>query len=166
MIEHEDKHPFTECATFADDIKATFGGFQNNWHFVNQPYLDEPDTTVEDFDFHPPAVNVVDSLHDMHAFLKHEVDATTSTYIAQIAEIFPEEADQRSFALRMMIHYVGDIHQPLHSVAEVDSHYPHGDMGGNLHKFDDTTGEGVTNLHSVWDSVIYEFTGYETLVST
>ena len=27
MIVHEKDHPFTECATFADDIKATFGGF-------------------------------------------------------------------------------------------------------------------------------------------
>ena len=27
IIEHERDHPFTECATFADDIKATFGGF-------------------------------------------------------------------------------------------------------------------------------------------
>jgi hypothetical protein len=27
MIVHEKDHPFTECATFADDIKETFG----NW---------------------------------------------------------------------------------------------------------------------------------------
>ena len=27
LIEHEKDHPFTECATYADDIKATFGGF-------------------------------------------------------------------------------------------------------------------------------------------
>ena len=25
MIQHERDHPFTECATFADDIKETFG---------------------------------------------------------------------------------------------------------------------------------------------
>ena len=58
-----------------------------------------------------------------------------------------------------MIHYVGDIHQPLHSVAKVDKAYPEGDEGGNDEKID-TSIEGVDNLHSVWDSVIYEFTGY------
>ena len=27
MIELEKDHPFTECATFADEIKGSFGGF-------------------------------------------------------------------------------------------------------------------------------------------
>lgn len=27
MIVHEKDHPFTECATFADDIKLTFGAW-------------------------------------------------------------------------------------------------------------------------------------------
>ena len=35
LIVHENKHPFTECATFADDIKDTFGGWQYNWHFID-----------------------------------------------------------------------------------------------------------------------------------
>ena len=52
MIVNEKDHAFTECATFADDIKKTFGAFQNNWHFINQPYLDEEGTTLDDFDFH------------------------------------------------------------------------------------------------------------------
>lgn len=36
----EDKHPFVECATFADNIKYHGGGWQSDWHFVDQPYLD------------------------------------------------------------------------------------------------------------------------------
>ena len=123
MIKNEDEHAFTECATFADDIKLTFGAFQNDWHFIDQPVLDEPGTTLDEFDFQPEAVNVVDALTDFRAFLKGETGPKQSKYIRKIAEYFPHAADQRSFVLRMIIHYVGDIHQPLHSATEVDSRF-------------------------------------------
>lgn len=57
---------------------------------------------------------------------------------------------------------MGDIHQPLHAVSEVDNEYPKGDRGGNSEWINPNI-EGVGNLHSVWDSVIYQLTGYETL---
>jgi hypothetical protein len=36
-----------------------------------------------------------------------------------------------SFHLRLLIHYVGDIHQPLHTSSRFTSDFPDGDMGGN-----------------------------------
>ena len=66
----------------------------------------------------------------------------------------------------MIIHYLGDIHQPLHAVAEVDSRFPEGDQGGNLQKIPMDKASGVDELHAVWDSVIYHYPGYETMVST
>ena len=132
MIVHERDHPFTECATFADDIKETWGDWQTPWHFINQPYLDEPGTTIDDFpDVVKADVDVVRALTDLTAFLKGEKDASTSKYISQISEYFPATEDQRSFALRLVIHYLGDIHQPLHGVSMIDHRYPTGDMGGN-----------------------------------
>jgi len=68
------------------------------------------------------------------------------------------DADLASFAIRLLIHYIGDVHQPLHVTAKVDSQYPSGDKGGN--KEDVDTYDGIYNLHSVWDSVIYDYTGY------
>jgi len=65
----------------------------------------------------------------------------------------------------MIIHYVGDIHQPLHSTAKVDSTYPSGDFGGNKEKLPSTPC-GASNLHSVWDSVAYLYCGYPTLPFT
>ena len=56
---------------------------------------------------------------------------------------------------------MGDIHQPLHAEAEVDSTYPSGDAGGNYEKVPSTN--GVSNLHGVWDSVIYQYTGYPSM---
>ena len=63
----------------------------------------------------------------------------------------------------MIIHYVGDLHQPLHGTSEVDHSFPKGDFGGNLHKLPSDLDTGVGDLHAVWDSVIYELPGYETL---
>lgn len=62
----------------------------------------------------------------------------------------------------MIIHYVGDIHQPLHAVAKIDATYPKGDMGGNK-EYLPSTPCGASNLHSVWDSVAYLYCGYPTL---
>jgi hypothetical protein len=66
-----------------------------------------------------------------------------------------------STAMRLMIHYVGDVHQPLHATARVDHEYPKGDFGGNFVHL--PAKDGVTNLHAAWDSVAYEFSGYATL---
>lgn len=71
------------------------------------------------------------------------------------------QAEGKSLAMRLLIHYLGDIHQPLHTVARVDSNYPAGDRGGNDFKVAER--DGISNLHSVWDSVGYEFEGYVDL---
>ena len=65
------------------------------------------------------------------------------------------EALGRSYALRLLIHYVGDVHQPLHSTSRVNAEFPAGDRGGN--SFPLPNHYAANNLHSVWDSVIYEF---------
>ena len=40
MTTSEDSYSFVECATFADDIKAHGGKWQDGWHFVDYPYFD------------------------------------------------------------------------------------------------------------------------------
>ena len=63
--------------------------------------------------------------------------------------------------MRLVIHYVGDVHQPLHATARVDDQFPAGDRGGN--SFTLTSREGAKNLHAVWDSVIYAEAGNPVL---
>lgn len=84
-----------------------------------------------------------------------------SYYVNYIQDYFENDADVRSFALRLVIHYIGDVHQPLHATTRVDSDYPKGDKGGNSEKLPSI--EGAYNLHSVWDSIIYAFPGYPDL---
>ena len=55
---------------------------------------------------------------------------------------------ERLIALAFLVHFVGDIHQPLHA-AERD-----GDLGGNRFKLH--WGRYPTNLHSVWDGLLPE----------
>ena len=53
-VPSEKDHPFTECARFADEIRSpntTWGDWQFPWHFIDQPYLDEPGTKIDDFNF-------------------------------------------------------------------------------------------------------------------
>ena len=63
---------------------------------------------------------------------------------------------RRRFALKFLVHLVGDMHQPLHC-ADNDN-----DRGGNDVKvvWFGESGKGI-NLHSVWDRLIIEQAGLE-----
>lgn len=56
-------------------------------------------------------------------------------------------AESRAVALAWVLHLVGDVHQPLHTVSRVTPEHPDGDRGGNLVKL------ASTNLHAVWDDL-------------
>lgn len=67
--------------------------------------------------------------------------------------------EKRLDALRFVIHFVGDLHQPLHCA------YRYGDMGGNMipvnsfqgrnYSFDaDTPMDFAPNLHAMWDEYL------------
>jgi len=67
-----------------------------------------------------------------------------------------------STALRLLIHYVGDVHQPLHATTRVDHEFPTSDRGGNEFKL--KRKDGADNLHMVWDAVIYKYSHDPNLV--
>jgi hypothetical protein len=56
----------------------------------------------------------------------------------------------RTEALRFLVHFVGDMHQPMHATGEKD-------RGGNLVNVRFRNGD--TNLHSVWDSSLLDSAG-------
>lgn len=56
---------------------------------------------------------------------------------------------EKGLALRILIHVVGDIHQPLHTITLISEHQPQGDLGGNLFKLGKNSIAG--NLHEYWD---------------
>jgi hypothetical protein len=65
------------------------------------------------------------------------------------------DKDAQAQALRFIIHFVGDIHQPLHCATRVSSALPDGDRGGNSVSI--KVAGKTTNLHSYWDGGIGSF---------
>ncbi len=59
-------------------------------------------------------------------------------------------AKQKGLSLRVLIHVMADIHQPMHTISRYSSKYPNGDKGGNLFYL----GKNAVayNLHGYWDS--------------
>ena len=56
---------------------------------------------------------------------------------------------EKSFMVRFLLHYVGDIHQPLHCIQLYSPQFPHGDLVG--HRFL-IQGTPYNNLHLLWDA--------------
>lgn len=55
----------------------------------------------------------------------------------------------KGIAFRILIHVVGDLHQPLHAATRVSRALPGGDRGGNL--FPLQANPVAKNLHAYWD---------------
>lgn len=106
----------------------------NEWHFVDTPYV--TDATIPVINYTESAMTSVITCYQARSALK--------------ANILNLTAERALFA-RYLVHLVGDIHQPLHSVALYNHTYPKGDAGGNLLKLKLLNGT-VSNFHSFWDS--------------
>jgi hypothetical protein len=153
----EVNHPFVECVTFADDIKAKGASWQADWHFVDTPFLDEGGK-ISDYNFTPDAHNATEAIKGLVSWFNLDSGYTNNYEYQQVTSHGTSGHtinDSLSTALRLLMHYVGDVHQPLHATARVDHEYPSGDRGGN--SFPVPILDGAKNLHAVWDSVVYAF---------
>jgi hypothetical protein len=119
-----------DAATWPDCIKGERWRFAytSSWHYHDQP-------VCGDF--------------DLKANCRDGNCATTQ--IARNARLLADRKLApvlRLEALSFLVHFVGDIHQPLH-IGENE------DMGGNAVKADYGIAPG-RNLHSIWDGVLAE----------
>uniref|UniRef100_A0A7S3IN08 Uncharacterized protein n=1 Tax=Strombidium inclinatum TaxID=197538 RepID=A0A7S3IN08_9SPIT len=142
LNEHEQNHTFVECATFADDIKGKGFSDQSPWHFIDQAYFMDNFTTP----VAPEKFNVTWAIGNMEYSLGQNQTNNDTGVTWALGD---------AFDTRLLIHYVGDIHQPLHTVTMYSPDFPTGDMGGNL--FNITEKDGINELHALWDSLIYEW---------
>ncbi|MDN3725359.1 S1/P1 nuclease [Aequorivita sp. SDUM287046] len=123
-----DGHSLAFVSNYADDIKSDrqFDAF-GPWHYVNFPF-------GEKYETHPKSEegDIIKGIDKCIAILEN----TSSS------------KEERVFYLKMLIHFLGDLHQPLHIGLEEDK-------GGNdfqVRWFNDGT-----NLHTVWDSKMLDF---------
>ena len=91
------------------------------------------------------------SREEFHAYFKNDTIADAYTKINFLVKELKNRSlakDKKAMYLKLLIHIVGDIHQPLH-VGRPE------DRGGNDIKV--TWFGAATNLHSVWDSRLIDF---------
>jgi hypothetical protein len=120
------------ATNWADFIKSDPAyRYLGNWHYINfKSGLSE--TEIKDY-------LKSDTATDAYTKLNYVIKELKTPGLA---------ADKKLFCLRMLIHIVGDLQQPMH-VAHSD------DAGGNGVKVD-WFGK-ATNLHSMWDEQLIEF---------
>jgi hypothetical protein len=117
---------FVTAACWADDIKS-FTSTYNIWHYIDIPF--SPDHTSTN-GVGAASFDIVRAINQCVATLQSP-SATMSN---------------QAVSLRFLLHFVGDIQQPLHCSTCVTASDTNGDDGGN--GFSVT---GWSNLHSLWD---------------
>ena len=119
---------FVTAAAWADDFKSTLTG-SGIQHYIDLPFsLDGTSFSS----FVTPASNVVQMIN---------------LCISNSQNIAVSQSNQ-AVGLRYLIHFVGDIQQPLHCSTAFFATQPSGDGGGNGF----TTKGTWSNLHSLWDA--------------
>lgn len=120
------------ASNWADFIKSdTSYKYLNSWHYVD---------FEKDLEFNSAQKFLLndqtDNIYNKTVFVIKQLNNRSLS------------KEKKVFYLRLLIHFIGDIHQPLHASA-------HGTSGGNSIKLN-WFGES-TNLHRVWDEHLIEF---------
>jgi len=128
---------FVTAGCYPDDFKSDT---DRHWHFTNLHFRMDGLPTANK----PLEENVVWAIKRFKGVLKNR----SATPVA------------RADALRYLIHFIGDVHQPLHNVARDSRRFPTGDRGGNDFAIPPIVGWGdrpIQNLHILWDFGCGEF---------
>ena len=92
------------------------------------------------------------AMPDILHWLQGEDVSETYTYQTIMKSVNTTE-EGKSLAFRLLIHYYGDVHQPLHTSNRYTAEHPTGDRGGN--DFPLKGHYSANELHAVWDVVLY-----------
>jgi hypothetical protein len=140
------KHDIASEATWADkyrDENNRRDHYQQtqNWHFTDIE-IDAPDLNAACFGRPPLPPHTLASNGPPQACAVDKIEQFASELASPTTD-----AEERLFALKFILHLVGDLHQPLHSS---DNH----DRGGNDVKVvvDGFDHESRDNLHGFWDT--------------
>lgn len=129
-------YAFMRAAAWPDDVRSPANNPEHHphWHYVNYP-LSLPSTI--DFTKAAPADNIF-------VAMKMAIDELGNSSTANV---------EKAKKLSWLFHLVGDIHQPLHTVALTNTMFPKGDQGGNALCIRPGNG-GAIALHSYWDGLL------------
>lgn len=135
-------HDMLAESTWADRFRSSHVE-TTEWHFVDIE-LDHPDLKAACFGF--PAPGSLASEGPAHDCIVNKV----SQFAQELANPATPAAE-RLLALKFLLHFVGDMHQPLH---DADNH----DKGGNCVLLS-LGGPRLVNLHRYWDTTVVQTLG-------
>lgn len=138
----EKDYPFLESSSWADKARVGDWRLLMYHHFISISWFDEGSTPVNYFT--EKSANVTFGIQQSIEFLKKGKDDPFAKSLA----IFGQ-----GISLRLLIHFVGDIHQPLHASDRITPSKPQGDFGGNLFKISHFGDKVQDNLHYLWDTM-------------
>ncbi len=122
-----------------------------NWHFVDIPT--EASGFSDQRDCFLPTNRHKDAAADHHNCVVDRIEIFEHV----LADI-DAPREQRVEALKFVVHFVGDVHQPFHAIGEA--------AGGNgiavVEFGSPECGQHPCNLHGAWDSGLIEHTGMST----
>lgn len=140
-------HDMLSAATWSDTYRNSHRE-TSQWHFVDLE-LAKPDLAAACFG-HPSSASPA-SVGPAQACLVDRLEA----FEAELAKPATPLAE-RILALKFVLHFVGDIHQPLHTSDNQDH-------GGNCVRLA-LGGPRTTNLHSYWDTGLIVAMGADHVV--
>ena len=129
--------PMAFASTWADDAKTI--EHTAFWHFEDIPLglkKGDPEAYCEPIG---PSSNGAQRPGCILSALRYAVNVIHSD---------KEPDNEKATALRYLIHFMGDLHQPLHTTTN-------NDRGGNCTPVQFFEDPKITNLHSVWDGMIF-----------
>ena len=120
---------FVDSAPWMDSLRYVSDVWMKTSHYIDTPFSNDgtPLMAAEE-------PNAVTAITNAEAVLrnKHSTDY------------------DKGFSQRILLHVIGDLHQPLHAADRYSQLHPGGDRGGNL--FYLGSNSVANNLHAYWDN--------------
>lgn len=115
------------ASTWADDLRFKNIKTYDRWHYIRLPIIKDK----LKFTPYVPEPNVL----------------TSSIRQLKLIQDKSNTKKQKAAAIRMLIHLIGDMHQPLHTATLYDKSHPKGDLNGLKYRLKSR----YKNLHRFWD---------------
>lgn len=119
---------FVDSAVWLDELSYKDIHWFSSMHYIDIPYSTDGSPL--------PPVQKINALW--------AIDHSSKLLVNK----YPTDFD-KGIALRILVHVVGDIHQPLHTITKVSTELPEGDNGGNRVLLQNNP--IAKNLHAYWD---------------
>ncbi len=130
------EYVFMMASIWPDEIRREGGPYNHpTWHYTNFPVLPDAYPLEETL---TPENDVIFAIRESRRVLADPVASQVD----------------RAAHLGWILHVIGDLHQPLHTVALVNEWYPEGDRGGNLFFVRPRKDSKGVNLHAYWDGLL------------